>query len=114
MQWDYVGEGFLKELDFGKVWLRLNEADEGDKDDIHAEWQGEAKDFLKNTLSGPQTFTLLGDDDRPTTVTVESRYVPVPVQLEPRESINSESFVECFNCFVDTPARPRSSPRRSY
>ncbi len=49
-QWDYVGEGFLKELDFGQVWLRLNEADEGDKDDVIAEWRGDAKDFLKATM----------------------------------------------------------------
>ena len=49
-QWDYVGEGFLKELDFGQVWLRLNEADEGDKDDIISQWKGDAKEFLKATL----------------------------------------------------------------
>ena len=49
-QWQMVGEGFLKELDFGQVWLRLNEADEGEKDDIEAEWKGEAKAFLQDTL----------------------------------------------------------------
>lgn len=49
-QWEYVGEGFLKELDFGQVWLRLNEADEGDKDDVIAEWKGDAKAFLQSTL----------------------------------------------------------------
>lgn len=50
MQWDYVGEGFIKELDFGQVWLRLNEAAEGDKDDIIAQWKGNAKEFLESTL----------------------------------------------------------------
>lgn len=49
-QWATVGEGFLKELDFGRVWFRLNEADEGDKDDIVAEWKGDAKAFLEQTL----------------------------------------------------------------
>lgn len=48
--WQYIGEGFIKELDFGRVWLRLNEADEGDKDDIIAEFKGDAKDFLQKTL----------------------------------------------------------------
>ena len=48
--WEQVGEGFVKELDFGQVWFRLNEADEGDKDDIIAEWKGKAKDFLDVTL----------------------------------------------------------------
>ena len=50
VQWEYIGEGFIKELDFGRVWLRLNEADEGDKDEIIAEYKGDAKDFLKQTL----------------------------------------------------------------
>ncbi|KAH8835823.1 C2 domain-containing protein [Flagelloscypha sp. PMI_526] len=92
-QWQMVGEGFLKELDFGQVWLRLNEADEGEKDDIEAEWKGEAKAFLRDTLNGPKTFTLHHTDDPTkniTTVTIESRYVPVPVTLEPRESINNQ------------------------
>ena len=56
VDWQYIGEGFIKELDFGRVWLRLNEADEGDKDQIIAEYKGEAKDFLKQTLVG---FVLL-------------------------------------------------------
>lgn len=53
VDWQYIGEGFIKELDFGRVWLRLNEADEGDKDQIIAEYKGEAKDFLKQTLVSP-------------------------------------------------------------
>lgn len=48
--WKHVGEGFVKELDFGRVWLRLNENDEGGKDEIIAEWKGDAKPFLESTL----------------------------------------------------------------
>jgi len=48
--WDYTGEGFIKELDFGRVWLRLNEADEGTKDDIIAEWKEDAKKFLQEAM----------------------------------------------------------------
>ena len=48
--WEYVGEGFVKEVDFSRVWLRLNEADEGEKDDVIGEWKGDAKQFLKSTL----------------------------------------------------------------
>lgn len=101
----------MKELDWGLVWLRLNEADEGDSDDIVGVWKGDAKDFLKSTLASiswctsslmltyalrqgaPQTFTLHDphQDDKPVAkITVEARYVPVPVVLEPRETVNSE------------------------
>ncbi|PCH33337.1 tricalbin [Wolfiporia cocos MD-104 SS10] len=90
--WEYIGEGFIKELDFGRIWLRLNEADEGDKDDIVAEFKCDAKLFLQQTLEGPQTYTLSHkeDDDKKSTVTLEARYVPVPIVLEARESINNQ------------------------
>jgi hypothetical protein len=40
----------MKELDFGCVWLRLNEASEGDKDEVIGIWKEEAKTFLKRAL----------------------------------------------------------------
>ena len=49
-EWDHVGEGFIKELDFGRVWFRLNENDEGEKDDIVAEYKCEARRFLEKAL----------------------------------------------------------------
>ncbi|EJD04407.1 tricalbin [Fomitiporia mediterranea MF3/22] len=89
-EWDHVGEGFIKELDFGRVWLRLNENDEGDKDDIIAEFKCEARRFLEDAMSGPTTFTLTDEDQRKTsTIEIEARYVPVDIVLEPRESINN-------------------------
>jgi Ca2+-dependent lipid-binding protein len=107
-QWQHVGEGFIKELDFGRVWLRLNESAEDDKDDIIAEWKGDAKSFLQTTLVSwmlqilfrfnpvhaqdhRESFTLtdVEDESNISTVEIEARYVPVPVKLEPRESINS-------------------------
>lgn len=48
--WEHIGEGVVKELDFSRVWLRLNDADEGDKDDVIAEWKGDSKAFLEKTL----------------------------------------------------------------
>jgi len=51
--WQHVGEGFLKEIDFGRVWLRFNEADEGEKDIIVGEWKDDVKPFLSRTLVRP-------------------------------------------------------------
>jgi Ca2+-dependent lipid-binding protein len=57
-KWDMVGEGFIKELDFGRVWLRLNESDDADKEDITAEYKSEAKQFLDRALVSPQPQTI--------------------------------------------------------
>ncbi|KAI0336165.1 tricalbin [Cubamyces sp. BRFM 1775] len=94
-QWEYIGEGVVKELDFSRVWLRLNEADEGDKDDVVAEWKGDAKAFLERTLDGPTEYTLVDpdDEDKKSTVVLETRYLPVPIKLEARESVNNQGLV---------------------
>ena len=49
-QFGYVGEGFMKELDFGRVWFRLNDGIENEKDDIIAECREDAKPFLQAAL----------------------------------------------------------------
>ncbi|KAI0757330.1 tricalbin [Daedaleopsis nitida] len=94
-QWEYIGEGVVKELDFSRVWLRLNEADEGEKDDVVAEWKGDAKAFLQQTMDGPSEFTLMDpdDEDKKSFVTLETRYLPVPIKLDPKESVNNQGLV---------------------
>lgn len=49
-EWEYIGEGFVKEMDFSRIRLRLNVADEGDKDEIIGEWKGETKVFLSQSM----------------------------------------------------------------
>lgn len=93
-QWGYVGEGFIKEIDFSRVWLRLCESDDADKGEVLAEWKGEAKAFLENTTRGPRTYELFDRDDKvAATITLESRYVPVPVRLAPRETVNNQGIL---------------------
>ncbi|KZT58286.1 tricalbin [Calocera cornea HHB12733] len=89
-KWDQVGEGFIKELDFSQVWLRLNEHEEGDKEEIVAELRMDSKKFLEMTLDKPSTFTLTRDGgSNKSMVEVRTRYIPVDVVLEPRESVNN-------------------------
>ena len=40
---------------------------------------------------GPTEYTLVDpdDEDRKSTVVLETRYLPVPIKLEARESVNS-------------------------
>ncbi|KAG1783596.1 C2 domain-containing protein [Suillus placidus] len=95
-QWAHVGEGFLKELDFGRVWLRLNESGDFDKDDVIAEWKGDAKAFLDATLDRRSSFTLTHADGHSSTVEIETRYVPVTVKLLARESINNQGILRVY------------------
>ncbi|KAB5592905.1 hypothetical protein CTheo_3616 [Ceratobasidium theobromae] len=88
--WNQVGEGFIKELDFGRVWLRLNENDESDKESIVAEFKLDAKVFLEQSLAAPTEFALYDADGKSkSTIRIQSKYVPVEIVLDPRESINN-------------------------
>ncbi|KZT44501.1 tricalbin [Sistotremastrum suecicum HHB10207 ss-3] len=93
-RWDFVGEGFVKELDFGRIWLRLNENDENEKESIVGELKMDAKEFLQRALDGPTRLTLVDQDERLSSIIdIAAKYVPVEIQLEPRESINNQGVL---------------------
>ncbi|WWC72638.1 uncharacterized protein I206_106602 [Kwoniella pini CBS 10737] len=88
--WDQVGEGFIRELDFSRTWLRINASDENDDDDIVAEYKCETKEFLDQCIRTPSDFVLTrSDGSHRSIVTIAARFVPVNIELEARESINN-------------------------
>ncbi|KAG8844129.1 hypothetical protein FRB91_002847 [Serendipita sp. 411] len=90
-KWDMVGEGFIKELDFGRVWLRLNTNGEGEKEDIIAEFKQDAKPFLAKALDGPTPFVLTDvDEENQSTVIIAAKFVPVPITLSDQESMSNQ------------------------
>lgn len=115
-RWEQVGEGFIKELDFGKIWVRLNGNEEGEREDIIAQYTFDAKPFLERCLvslltvllaqltplqSGPVDFTLKDAEARDcSTVKIAAKYIPTDFKLEPRESVMSErsAYFQRFRC----------------
>lgn len=88
--WDQVGEGFIRELDFSRVWLRINAADENSKEDVVAEFKCDTKDFLERCIDAPYDFILTElDGSNRSIVRIAARFVPVDIVLQPRESINN-------------------------
>ncbi|TFK25271.1 hypothetical protein FA15DRAFT_668641 [Coprinopsis marcescibilis] len=90
-RWDFVGEGFVKEIDFSQVHVFLDAADEEGKDYILAEWSGPVKELLRDTVDGTKEIVLVDKNGRnESRIVVEVRYIPVPIVLEPRESVNNQ------------------------
>ena len=88
--WDQIGEGFVRELEFSRIWLRINADDDEGDEDIVAEFKCDTREFLERCMQGPQDFTLsLADGSNRTTIRMAARYVPVQIQLEQRETINN-------------------------
>ena len=66
---------------------------------------------------GPQEFTLVDpdDEDKRSTVRIEARYLPVPIKLEARESVNSRSIhIEHAGLLLTRLYRPGSLARRPH
>ncbi|EJT98006.1 tricalbin [Dacryopinax primogenitus] len=100
-RWEQAGEGFVKELDFSQLCLRLNQNDEGDKEEIVAELKMDTKKFLEMTLDKPSTFTLTRNGGNKSTVEIQTRYIPVHVVLEPRESVNNMGILSVTLLYGD-------------
>ena len=53
-----VGEGFVKELDFSQIWLKLDQSDDDEKDDLIAELKMDTKVFLEQCLVCVYSFCI--------------------------------------------------------
>jgi Ca2+-dependent lipid-binding protein len=89
--WDEVGESVIKELDWSRMWLKLRTGRGDTQEDVFAEFQGNTKDILERALNKEAEFTLQPvEGNRPSTVKIICKYIPMDIQLEPVESVNSE------------------------
>ncbi|KAJ9289367.1 hypothetical protein DTO021C3_3193 [Paecilomyces variotii] len=85
------GDAFVRELDASKITLRLVEKTDKEGDDNHtiAKLTGETLPTLQRCLYTPTELTLRSDEGAVSKVTVSLRYIPVKMDLDPRESINN-------------------------
>ncbi|KAJ0313477.1 hypothetical protein COL516b_000416 [Colletotrichum fioriniae] len=92
---DEIGDCFIRELDFSRLTLKVREkgdkveGSDKDKDHTIAKLQGNTLDTLKQCLNNPTTLKLKDKENRPSSVKVSLKYIPVKMQLDPSESINN-------------------------
>lgn len=93
----------MRELDFSRIWLRINAHDDSEKEDVVAEYKGDTREFLEQCIVSvqrdghsltmqrePQEFTMTSPEGQRSSVKIAARFVPINITLEPRESANSE------------------------
>lgn len=89
-KWDETGESFIRELDWSRCTVKLNVAEKDTREEVYAEFSSDLKTFLIDCLDAPHDFTLEDfEGGNRSTVSIQCRYIPVPITLEPRESINN-------------------------
>ena len=88
-----IGDAMVRELDMSRITLRLTEKidkkGEGEEDHIIAKVIGPTLPTLQAALYKPHELTLRGNDGAVSKVTVQLKYLPVHMTLDPSESINN-------------------------
>lgn len=90
---DEIGDCFIRELEFSKLTIKINERSEkqedNGKENTLARLSGNTLDTLKQCLNNPTTLKLKNEDGKVYSIKVSLKYVPVRMQLDPSESINN-------------------------
>ncbi|MBW0500252.1 hypothetical protein O181_039967 [Austropuccinia psidii MF-1] len=106
-KWDETGECFIRELEWSRCVLKLNVAEKDTREEVYAEYTSGLKPFLDDCLEGPHEFVLEDlEGGHQSMVSIQCHYIPIPITLEPRESINSQwSFLASFLTFLTKQAK---------
>ena len=90
-KWDEVGDGFIRELEFSRITLRLrSKVDKTHEEaDVIASLTGDTLDVLKTALNNPTEYVLKSNNGEVYTVKVSMKYIPVQIVLDASESINN-------------------------
>lgn len=72
------------------VVLKLNAAEKDTQDQVYADTKMDLKEFLDRCLDKPASFKLADPmGGHQSEVTLQAKYIPVDIAIEPRESVNS-------------------------
>jgi len=92
-KWDEIGDGFVRELEFSRITLRLrsrvDQQSKVDESDIIASLSGDTLDVLKTSLNNPHEYTLKSQSGELYKIKISTKYIPVEYELDPSESINN-------------------------
>ncbi|KAI9843664.1 MAG: hypothetical protein M1838_002503, partial [Thelocarpon superellum] len=94
---DETGDTFVREMDVSQITLQLRDTVDrkGDEKQVRtlARLSGDTLGTLKQCLDKPTVLTLHDSEGGTSTIKVSLRYIPVKMQLDPRESINNSGEV---------------------
>ncbi|KAI9810868.1 MAG: hypothetical protein M1826_003436 [Phylliscum demangeonii] len=97
MEFNELGDAFVRELDVSRIHLRLRSRQDDKKDDkddkVVAKLVGDTLPTLRQCLYQTSVLTLRGVDGGTSSIKVSMKYLPVKMRLDPSESINNSGNV---------------------
>lgn len=93
--WDEIGEIVIRELDFSQITFQLNTAEKETREDVIAQATVDLPSFLEDALDKVATIVLepIEVGHARSTITIMAKYIPIDMQILPRESIKSQFFL---------------------
>lgn len=89
---------FIRELETSTIILKLNQAEKESREDVQAIFRSSLKVFLEQCLNKEAEFILCDEDGgHRSEIRMQAKYIPVPIELEMRETSESKS-----SCHADT------------
>ena len=90
-KWDEVGDGFVRELEFSRIAMRLRSKVDRTHDDtdLIASLTGDTMDVLKTSLNNPTEYVLKSQSGELYKIKVSMKYIPVQIVLDASESIHN-------------------------
>ena len=90
-KWDEVGDGFVRELEFSRITMRLKARLDKmhDEADVIATLAGDTLDVLKTGLKNSHDYVLKSTSGELYKIKVSMKYIPVLIELDASESINN-------------------------
>lgn len=91
-KWDEIGDGFVRELEFSRLTMRLVEKTDpkaSDEGNVIATLSGDTADVLKMCLNNPHEYVLKSHGGEMYKIKVSMKYLPVEIVLDASESINN-------------------------
>ena len=90
-KWDEIGDGFVRELEFSRITMRLKDKVEKthDEADVIATLSGDTLEVLAAGLNNPHDYILKSTSDEIYKIKVSLKYIPVKIDLDASESVNN-------------------------
>ncbi len=94
-KWNEVADIFVKELEYAKLIIMVREKSSMEKDPVIGVFSSNIRTLLETTSPDGQDFVLLDKTDKRGTIHLKFEYLPVPIELLPKERLDSTSYLPC-------------------
>ncbi|KAG0225086.1 hypothetical protein BGW42_004685 [Actinomortierella wolfii] len=94
-KWHEVADIFVKEVEYAKLIIMIKERSSLEKDPVIGVVSGNVRSILESTSPEGAELAIMDKLDTRGTLHVKFEYLPVPIELEPKERLDNMGNLSC-------------------